>query len=267
MNTERDGARIAVATGRHRFAPPGVAVAVAVALAAVSAGAWAANAEKNPEKKAPVEFEDVRLIIEFNATDEDVGVQFFLDVDSWQSVRIFNPAGKEIFDARSKSSLLTQGGGTEMFVESNEPTLDELSLDEFFEIFPEGTYRFAGRTPDGARLTGEAEFSHDIPAGPEIVLPVVSEDECAENVPIPVVIDWNEVTTNIDGDPIDIEAYEVIVEQDDLNFDVILSADTGTALTIPAELLEPGTEYEFEVLAIAENGNQTITETCFVTAD
>jgi hypothetical protein len=44
---------------------------------------------------------------------------------------------------------LTQGGGTEMFVESNEPTLDELSLEEFFEIFPEGTYRFAGRTPEG----------------------------------------------------------------------------------------------------------------------
>ena len=98
---------------------------------------------------------------------------------------------------------------------------------------------------------------------------MVSEDECAENVPIPVVIDWNEVTTNIDGDPIDIEAYEVIVERrgDDLNFDVIMSADLGTALTVPAELLEPGTEYEFEVLAIAENGNQTITETCFVTAD
>ena len=83
MNTDCDRARIAVATGRHRFALPGVAVAVAVALAAVSAGAWAANTEKNPEKKAPVEFENVRLIIEFNATDEDVGVQFFLDVDSW----------------------------------------------------------------------------------------------------------------------------------------------------------------------------------------
>ena len=263
MNTERELARIAVATGRHRFALPGIAVAVAVALAAVSAGAWAANSEK----KAPVEFEDVRLIIEFNASDEDVGVQFFLDVDSWQSVRIFNPAGKEIFDARSKSSLLNQGGGTEMFVESNEPTLDELSLEEFFEIFPEGTYRFAGRTPDGAPLTGEAEFSHDIPAAPEIVLPVVGEDACAENVPIPVVIDWNEVATTIDNDPIDIEAYEVIIEHDDLNFDVILSADTGTTLTIPAELLEPATEYAFEVLAIAENGNQTITETCFVTAD
>jgi len=271
MKTEHERARIAVATGRHRFALPGIAVAVAVALAAVSAGAWAANAEKNSEKKAekkaPVEFEDVRLIIEFNASDEDVGVQFFLDVDSWQSVRIFNPAGKEIFDARSKSSLLNQGGGTEMFVESNEPTLDELSLEEFFEIFPEGTYRFAGRTPDGAPLTGEAEFSHDIPAAPEVVLPVVSEDACAENVPIPVVIDWNEVATTIDNEPIDIKAYEVIIEHDDLNFDVISSADTGTTLTIPAELIEPGTEYAFEVLAIAENGNQTITETCFVTAD
>jgi hypothetical protein len=261
MNRDRTQARIAVATGHNRFALPGVAVAVA--LVAGPAVAWAANAQK----KAAEEFEEVRLIIEFNASDEDVGVQFFLDVDSWQSVRIFNPAGKEIFDARTKSSLLGQGGGTEMFVESQEPTLEELPLEEFFEIFPEGTYRFAGRTPDGVTLTGETEFSHDIPAGPEIILPVVNEDECAENVPIPVVIDWNEVTTTIDGDPIDIEAYEVIVEQDDLNFDVILSADTGTTLTIPAELLEPGTEYAFEVLAIAENGNQTITETCFITAD
>ena len=118
-------------------------MAVAAALAAGPAGVWAANAEK----KAPVEFEEVRLIIEFNATDEDVGIQFFLDVDTWQSVRIFNPAGKEIFDARAKSSLLTQGGGTEMFVESNEPTLDELSLEEFFEIFPEGTYRSPAARP------------------------------------------------------------------------------------------------------------------------
>ena len=266
MNTERERARIVAVPGRRRFMLPGFAVAVAVALAAGPASVRAAN----PEKKPAVEFEEVRLIIEFNATDEDVGVQFFLDVDTWQSVRIFNPAGKEIFDARTKSSLLTQGGATEMFVESNEPTLDELSLEEFFEIFPEGTYRFAGRTPDGATLSGETEFSHDIPAGPEIVLPVVSEDACAEDVPIPVVIDWNEVTTNIDGDPIDIEAYEVIVggeEGDNVNFDVVMSADLGTTLTVPAELLEPGTEYEFEVLAIAENGNQTITETCFVTAD
>jgi hypothetical protein len=38
-------------------------------------------------------------------------------------------------------------------------------------------------------------------------------------------------------------------------------------VTVPNELLEPGTEYTFEVLAIEEGGNQTITEGCFVTAD
>jgi hypothetical protein len=38
-------------------------------------------------------------------------------------------------------------------------------------------------------------------------------------------------------------------------------------VTVPAELLEPGTEYGFEVLAIEEGGNQTITESCLVTAD
>lgn len=266
MARNRNRARSAVADGR--FPPVSIGVAVAAVLA-LAAGHGDAGAATQAQKAAPVEFEEVRLIIEFNSTDEDVGVQFFLDVDSWQTVRILNPAGKEIFDARARGNLLRQGGGTEMFVESEEPTLDELPLEEFFEIFPEGTYRFAGRTPDGERLTGEAEFSHDIPAGPEIVLPVVSEDACAENVPIPVVIDWNEVTANIDGDPIDVEAYEVIVggeEGDNVNFDVVMSADLGTTLTVPAELLEPGTEYEFEVLAIAENGNQTITETCFVTA-
>jgi hypothetical protein len=237
-----------------------------VALVALAAGAGDAQAAPGGKKANALEFEEVRLIIEFNSTDEDVGVQFFLDVDSWQSVSIRNPAGKEIFDARARGRLLQQGGGTEMFVESNEPTLDELSLDEFFELFPEGTYRFAGRTPDGEVLTGETEFSHEIPAGPEITLPVASGDECAANVPIPVVIAWNEVTETIDGDPIEVEAYEIIVEGEDVNFDTTMPADAGTSITVPAELLEPGTEYEFEVLAIAENGNQTITETCFVTA-
>jgi hypothetical protein len=46
-----------------------------------------------------------------------------------------------------------------------------------------------------------------------------------------------------------------------------MPAGLGTTLTVPAEPLEPGTEYDLEVLAIADNGNQTITETCFVTAD
>jgi hypothetical protein len=239
----------------------GTAIAVILAASLVSVPVASAK------KKGVEELDETRLIIEFNETDEDVGVQFFIDADGWKSLRVFDPAGKEIFDARTKGRLLDQGGVAELFVESDEPTLADLPLDVFLERFPEGTYTFAGRTVDGANLTGEAEFSHDIPAGPEITLPVVSGDECATNVAVPVVVTWNAVTETIDGDPIDIEAYEVIVEGDELDIDVVMPAGLGTTLTVPAEPLEPGTEYDLEVLAIADNGNQTITETCFVTAD
>jgi len=237
--------------------------AIAVILAASLVSVPVANAEK----KETEELDETRLIIEFNATDEDVGVQFFVDADGWESLRIFDPTGKEIFDARTKGRLLEQGGVAELFVESDEPNLEDLPLDVFLERFPEGTYTFAGRTVDGENQTGETEFSHDLPAGPEITLPVVSGEECTANVAIPVVVTWNEVTETIDGDPIDIAAYEVIVEGDELKIDVLMPADAGTTLTVPAEALEPGTEYDVEVLALAENGNQTITESCFVTAD
>jgi hypothetical protein len=243
------------------YARPAALALTAVVAVAAAAPQGPAGAQKQKAEQVP--FEAARLIIEFNSTDEDIGVQFFLDVDTWKTVRILNPRGQKIFDASASANLLRQGGGTELFLESNEPTLDELSIEEFFELWPEGTYRFTGRTPDGEKLVGAAEFTHDIPAGPEIVMPQLpANDECAENVPIPVVIAWNEVTTSIEGEPLDVVRYEVIVGED--IFDVHLE---GTMVTVPAELLEPGTEYEFEVLAIAAGGNQTITETCFVTAE
>jgi hypothetical protein len=215
---------------------------------------------------APVRFEETRLIIEYNSTDRDVGVQFFLDVDSWREVQIINPEGKVIYDAHARSNLLQDGGATEMFVEGNEPTLEDRPFSKFFERFPAGLYRFVGRTPEGRALAGEFRFSHRIPKGPELVTPVGRNGECAQGVPIPVVIAWNEVTHDIRDRPIDVESYEVIIESDDLNFDVTTSADTGTSLNIPVEVLKPGNEYGYEVLAIAANGNQTISASCFVTA-
>ena len=251
----------------QRLLVTGIAAALALTVGAAGARAADGKAAASARKASPAEFEEVRLIIEYNATDRDVGIQFFLDVDTWESIQIVNPDGKQIFDARARGNLLRQGGATEMFVEGNEPTLDERSLDEFFGLFPEGIYRFTGRTPDGERLAGEFEFSHDIPEGPNLITPVGNGDECAEGVPIPVTLAWNEVTRDIAGGPIEIASYEVIVESDDLNFDVITPASAGTSLTLPGEVLQPGTEYDFEVLAIAENGNQTISESCFVTAD
>jgi len=233
------------------------ALGIALVALAVTQTSWAARR---------IAFKQAKLIIEFNSTAQDVGVQFFLDSDGWETVSIFNPAGVLIYQSTATGSLLEQGGGTELFVESVEPPLAELPLEDFFEIFQEGPYRFVGLTPEGDRLIGTARFTHDIPAGPEIIAPPPVEDGCTDSVPIPVVIDWNEVMTDIDGAPLDIAGYEVIVERAGSHLDVDLPASAGTRLTVPAEFLLPGTQYLFEILAIELGGNQTITEGCFVTA-
>lgn len=232
-------------------------------------GGWTAlAAADNVTAAARPPFAEARMIIEYNSTDEDLGIQVFLDFDSWTWVKIFAPKGQQIFSANATGQLMTQGGGTELFLESVEPELDDVSFEEFFARFPEGNYRFVGRAPNAVKVQSFVEFSHDLPAGPEIVTPPPpGEDECATGVPIPAEISWEPVTETIDGEPIEIAGYEVIVEHDDGGiFDIILPGD-ATEVTVPAQFLAPGTEYEFEVLAIADNGNQTITETCFVTAD
>jgi len=40
-----------------------------------------------------------------------------------------------------------------------------------------------------------------------------------------------------------------------------------TEMTIPEEFLEPGTDYDWEVLAIEESGNQTLNSSSFSTSD
>jgi hypothetical protein len=152
-------------------------------------------------------------------------------------------------------------------MESVEPTLDEVPLAVFFNRFPEGTYTFRGRSPEGVKLAGRAEFTHVLPAGPVLVTPVpMRDEECATDVAIPTLIAWEPVTTTFFGEPLDVTGYEVIIEGEDSTFDVHIPASAGTQITVPAEVLHPGTEYAYEVLAIEEGGNQTISETCFVTA-
>lgn len=210
------------------------------------------------------------MIIEYNSSAEDIGVQFFLDSEGWQQVEIFDPRGQVIFHADTRGRLTQQGGGTELFLESVEPPIAALSFATFFNRFPEGIYKFQGRDRDGNLLKGQAKFTHAIPAGPEILLPTPAPGaECAEDVPASgAVIAWNPVTESISGDPLKIVGYEVIVEneEDGLNFDVKFPAETGTMLSLPPELLKRGTQYIGEVLAVESGGNQTISEFCFTTA-
>ena len=242
--------------------------AAAGVVLAVSMNALAQQSDKKAESKS-IPLEAATMIIEYNSSAEDIGVQFFLDSEAWREIQIFDPTGQDIFDAETGGRLTRQGGGTELFLESVEPPTADLSIARFFARFPEGNYQFRGRDNDGNRLHGRAKFSHDIPAGPKVVMPMPARgEECAENIPARgAVVAWNPVTESIFGNPLKIVRYEVIIEDEiSLNFDVKFPASSGTMLSVPLELLQPGKEYIGEVLAVEKGGNQTITEFCFTTA-
>jgi len=67
----------------------------------------------------------------------------------------------------------------------------------------------------------------------------------------------------------EIVGYQVIVEQEDPLLRVF-SADVPpdvTSIVIPASFMLPGADYKYEVLAIEESGNQTLSESAFFTAE
>ena len=77
---------------------------------------------------------------------------------------------------------------------------------------------------------------------------------------------WEPVTQTIDGEPLELTGYEVIITDEafeDPNgfsqpvYDVHLRPE-ATSLTVPPEFFTPGTVYELEVLALEASGNQTI---------
>jgi hypothetical protein len=224
--------------------------------------------------KAVVELPDASIIIEVNSTDGDAGFQIFLDNDGWRNARVFDSNGHRILKVTATGGIGNIGGGTELFMESSEPEYEDLDdLQDLIELLPEGEYFFVARTTDNNWAHGTAELTHVVPAGPEIVQPMPPEndDECSTGVFVDsAFVEWEPVETDIWGEEdVEIEGYQVIVEAEegpDRKFTVTVPADT-TTVSIPQEVLVEGTEFKFEVLAIEESGNQTITEGCFETEE
>jgi len=230
-----------------------------------TASFFEAPAYADDEQEIP--FSRTKIIIEFNASAEDVGIQVLLDGEPWKKLTAFNPGKRRILDVAASRSLAQQGL-TEFFFESSEPSLADVPLTEFLARFPKGKYRFEGETVDGIEIEGTAVLSHRIPAGPEILSPVSPNDDPPIVDPSNLVIEWEPVTETIAGSSnLTITGYQVIVEQEEplRIFSIDLPA-TATSVTVPAGfLVQPDRLHKFEVLAIEKSGNQTITEGEFVT--
>lgn len=237
-----------------------IALAVVLATAALAGAAPAFAAE---------EFDEFKVLIEINATDGDAGFHALLDGGPWDFVRMRDPDGKKIFNAKPSNALKDQGL-TENFFESAEPLCDEedaaeegedaVTLAEFLERFPEGEYKLAGRDQEGERLLGEAELTFDLPAAPDIEMTEEMAFEFDPENPdlTPIVVMWEPgddlgekchdqdlIDTGVISDPAEVEVigWETVIEpEDDESIDpqrivaVQLRADQNS-FTIPPEYL------------------------------
>lgn len=223
------------------------------------------------------DFSVISLNFETNATDGDVGIQAFFDADGLTQVTIKDPSGRTVLAIEANGGL-GKVGFTEMFFEGMEPLIAELvsedeeeeaefTLTQIFELFPAGEYGFNGRTVDGEELKGTATLTTVLPAGPIVVTPQEDEKVSAGK---PLVIDWEPVTQTIEPDlgALSVSSYHVIVSNKDTEheFTIDVPADM-TQVTVPAAFLAPAAEFDFEILVVEASGNQTVTESSFMTTD
>ncbi len=209
------------------------------------------------------ELDEAKILIEINSTDGDAGIQIFLDGEGWNRMTVIDPSGTQHLELAAQSGIGAQGL-TEFFFESAEPSFDEQTLDELLARFPEGEYTFVGETVDGDEITGSAELTHDLPAGP-VTSPAA---DATVDVSGPAQISWEQVTSAFDGSGfVDVVSYQVIVEREEpvLRVFTIDMPSDARSVTIPPEFLEPDATYKYEVLAVEASGNQTITEVEFET--
>ncbi len=193
------------------------------------------------------ELSEADVFFEFNSTDDDLGLQLFMDGDGWRRARLIGPGGRRLVDFKAKGEL-SELGLTELRFESAEP-----SPAEVLERFPEGEYTIVALSVDGDVLSGDSYLSHTLPPAP-VMTPTSGSSVPATGL----VIEWDAIAG--------MEYFEVIVsdEDRDLGLEAELAPD-ATSFDVPDAFVHPGTSYKAEVLAVDEHGNKTITETEFQT--
>ena len=235
-------------------------------LAAVGHATTEGQATGESKDLQVVKIADARLKFEINATDHDGGLQVFLDAEQWKRMSIFDSSGRRIFTTTTQGIMAKQGG-TELFLETAEPTFDELSLEQLLKRWPAGRYQFRGVGLDGEVMKGTARLTHDLPAGPALVSPLEGGEP---QDPAHTVVRWKRVPPP-NGSPI--IGYQVLIVRPDTGLKAlpkvtldVMMPPTATRLRVPPGFLKPGTEYEWEVLAIEKGGNQTLSSSTFVTS-
>lgn len=197
------------------------------------------------------EFETAAIHLERNVVDDDAEAVLLVKTEDGglASLLVIAPDGRRVarFESRNPRNL----GARELLLESPEPRLGPV-----LRAYPEGTYRFVGRTFGGDELTGEAELSHLFADPPTVISPAGGATVPASGL----VLQWEPVAGAA--------GYFLELEQEDLEIALVVDLPaSATSFSPPAGWLLPGSEYVLGLGAIGETGNRTFIETTFTVAE
>ena len=286
---------------------------LALATAVIfSAGLTTANADEPCPPDG--EFGECKVLVEINTTDGDIGFHFLMDGDDLILAKLLNPEGEKIFKYVTRGELREQFL-TETFAESAEPLcwpdpealeeaeeegeeLEIVTLEDFLELWSEGTYTFIGFGEDWEMSFGETELTFDLPAAPknlsfELDMDDDSDDDsdsdsdsdgdgeiswergddlgnCATKAELAVLVADGDLPTH--PEDVTVAAWEVVFEPDVEDGDIVgsfkyvvrIAGDVEELeVTVPADYLETlpdDTLVKIEIGAIGEGDNATFTE-------
>lgn len=225
-----------------------------IAVAALIFGAYNLAFVGAGNKLSPPEsFTVARVHFEQNATDEDVEVVFEVKGGSegLSRLSVLSPDGRTVVDSKAPDASTL--GIRQFRFESPEPR-DVAGLKA---AYPEGVYTFSGETAAGVKLEGKSTLSHTLPATTSFVQPKAE----AEGVPVKnLAIAWAPVKS--------VAAYIIYIEQDELQVEFTARlAGNASKLAVPDGFLVPGTQYTLGLGTVTEDGNVSIIETWFTTAE
>jgi hypothetical protein len=240
---------------------------VILSMVLVVSAQWMATAQNG----GPQKFSEAQIFFELNDTDGDLGIHTSIDGEPWTDLEIEGPGDSDLLSIASRGRLRKQGL-TQLFIESAEPSFDELDPKAFFSRFPEGQYEIEGRAQDGATIESTAVLSHVMAARPGniTVNNGPAAESCDDPPPMvlpPVRIDWDPVTQSHPEigkkGPVKISLYQFFVERENVTLSLDLPP-TVTEFEIPTAVTQLGKEFKFEIIARTTTGNNTAIESCFV---
>ena len=162
---------------------------------------------------------------------------------------VVSPDGRTVvaFKAPVASTL----GMRQFRFESPEPS-DVKALQA---AYPQGVYRFSGKTFAGAKLDGTATLSHRLAKTTTFVKPTPAAEHVSVNG---LKISWSAV----EG----VASYVVSITQDELNTNVTARLPGSvTSFAVPDGLLLPGKKYMMSIGTTTSEGNTSFVETTFTT--